>query len=78
MHLFHIFLFQTLPLLLFNPLLVSSFLNPFSESQVPLNDVIALSNFENFSSNMAEHDGFRTVAYFVNWVYIQSLSYNDY
>lgn len=57
---------------LYNPLGISAFFNPFSSSQFPLNDVItpATENLTSADSNsaMAEHDGFRTVAYFVNWV----------
>jgi hypothetical protein len=75
---------------LFNPLRVSSFLIPLLSSQFHRNDTISLiptiSTSENItfaesitSTNitpaMTEHDGFRTVAYFVNWVRTL-LSYN--
>jgi hypothetical protein len=57
---------------LYSPLGIHSFLNPNSDSQFPLSDVIAPSIENPTSTNptMAEHDGFRTVAYFVNWVRI--------
>lgn len=56
---------------LHHPSSIFAFFNPFSNSQFPLNDVVTPAT-ENLTSTtdsvMAEHDGHRAVAYFVNWV----------
>lgn len=71
-----------LSIFLYNYLGVFAFLNPYSNPQLPLNGAISPGT-ENLTlttsdSAMAEHDGFRTVAYFVNWVrlyvFVQRLS----
>lgn len=79
---------QFLSLLLFfflyHSSIIFAFLNSIHYSQFPLSDTI-LPATENLTSDfassttpnitMAEHDGFRTVAYFVNWV---QLNYDHY